>query len=1467
MSESLIAHFETKRNLAHKRLEDAVICARKCLKDSIVLPRFETWCSRLDIIIEAFNEGHTNLISELKKSKATEETINNESSYQEQADDMYFEVLEAKRKLLPEEKSLPKLTSSHSETKSNSKLPAIKLPSFSGNLKDFPGYLDLFNTLVHNRTDLSNVEKFQYLQSSLSGEPVNIIRAYPISEANYLSAYSALVNRYDNKRYLAFMCWEQINNLKPMNSGSVTQMRNLLDTFKENLAMLNGLGLPTSNWDFVLFHSLLTKIDKSSREAFELSCKGDVFPRYEQLKSFVEDRCSALERSNLSNNSTLNISNLNKNQVHSQPKSYQPKPPTMLLAQSAGSSCVLCKSNHALYACPNFISKSPQDRIKVVKQNKLCFNCLRSNHTYEKCVSTHTCKICNMRHNSLLHISSNKQNNNSFLRSPLGSGSSFVMLATAEVEVKDCRGSYQRVRVLLDPGSQSQIITNSCVKRLGLSQYKSNIPMSGIGEIPTQSNSKVFLEIRPIGKSEPTFTTEALTLNKICGNMPSHHVNQHQFQHVVNLKLADEQYHHSRPVDLLIGGEIFPHILLPGKIDGGNNAPTAINTVFGFVLMGKTSSSSSCDSSPVPLSINHMSLDANLDIAVQKFWEIDNIESSSKSNLSEEDVRCEEIYQSTHKRDADGRYTVQLPFRDQEPRFKGSYHVALRRFNQLEKRLLQNPTFHQEYAAHIMEYLSTGQMEEVPQAECQSPSAYYIPHHAVVKLDRKLRVVYDASAKDQNGVSLNDNLLTGCKLQADISIIILRFRLHAIVFTADVRQMYRQIIITKNHQDYQRILFRSSPEQPIQEYRLQRVTFGVSSAPFLAIRTMQQLADDEDTSYPLAAEVLRHDLYVDDVVTGAHNITQAVEIKQQLVDIMASAGFELRKWSSNHAAVLQDIPDHHKAVPDVTFDSDSNFVKVLGLAWNSQEDIFNYQVNQTSRDCTKRSMLSELARIYDPIGLLTPLTFLAKHLIQRLWLLGTSWDEPVPDDINHIWTKYTQQLAHLSQLQIPRRITRDNAVSYQLHGFCDASEAGYAAVVYLRSSDSQGHHHVAIMIAKSRVAPTKRRTLPRLELCGASLLADLMKFVVDQISNIINIDSIHAWSDSMIVLAWIKSKSSCYKAFVGNRISNIQRKLPNATWKHVPGKQNPADSASRGLSPDELINNHLWWTGPQWLAQDQHQWPDEPVTASTTTLESDEQISCEKRSNVLTVTTTGDSSCDNIFDQLINKFSSLRKIQRILAYCYRAQSQLSNIMKEACETERIAFVFNPAGAPHQGGLWEAGVKAVKTHLFRVIGNQTLTYEELNTLLAQVESILNSRPLCPLSSDPNDLSVLTPGHFLTLAPLTTVPTPDYTNVKINRLTRWQLLQRMHQDFWNRWHTEYLTTLSQRLKWTKPTREVKIGQMVIIKDESTHPLKWRFGRIANLFYGRDGIPRSASIQTVQGVLSRPLVKLCPIPEGWE
>lgn len=194
----------------------------------------------------------------------------------------------------------------------------------------------------------------------------------------------------------------------------------------------------------------------------------------------------------------------------------------------------------------------------------------------------------------------------------------------------------------------------------------------------------------------------------------------------------------------------------------------------------------------------------------------------------------------------------------------------------------------------------------------------------------------------------------------------------------------------------------------------------------------------------------------------------------------------------------------------------------------------------------------------------------------------------------------------------------------------------------------------------------------------------------------------------------------------------------------------------------------------------------------------------------------------------------------------------------------MKWSFNPPSAPHFGGLWETGVKSVKSHFSRVIGHQTLTYEEFYTVLVQIESILNSRPLCSLSSDPNDLSALTPGHFINLSPVSALPEPDITNIKISRLNRWQLLQQMHQHFWNRWHREYLHTLQQRQKWLKdPQTTVNEGTLVVIKNELAPPLKWRLARIIKLHPGTDGVARVATVRTANGVFQRPLVKLCPLP----
>lgn len=176
---------------------------------------------------------------------------------------------------------------------------------------------------------------------------------------------------------------------------------------------------------------------------------------------------------------------------------------------------------------------------------------------------------------------------------------------------------------------------------------------------------------------------------------------------------------------------------------------------------------------------------------------------------------------------------------------------------------------------------------------------------------------------------------------------------------------------------------------------------------------------------------------------------------------------------------------------------------------------------------------------------------------------------------------------------------------------------------------------------------------------------------------------------------------------------------------------------------------------------------------------------------------------------------------------------------------------------------DCGIKSVKSHLIRIIGEQILTYEEFYTVLVQVEAILNSRPLCQLSSDPNDLSVLTPGHFLSLEPLTAIPDPDLTHLNLNHLKRWQLLQRFHQDFWKRWHNEYLHTLQQRNKWNNPEKIIEPGTLVLIKNDLLPPLQWRIGRIEKIHPGSDGISRVATLKTTQGSLQRPLIKLCPLP----
>ncbi|XP_037298313.1 uncharacterized protein LOC119190452 [Manduca sexta] len=366
--------------------------------------------------------------------------------------------------------------------------------------------------------------------------------------------------------------------------------------------------------------------------------------------------------------------------------------------------------------------------------------------------------------------------------------------------------------------------------------------------------------------------------------MPSIRLDKSSWHHIKALQLADPNCHKPGPVDLLIGAECFASLLLPGSIKGDSNQPSALNSVFGWLLVGNVGY---VEPEAYSFFVHEV---PQLHDELKKLWQLEEFNVFPSKPLTVEDERCEQIFKDLQVRDPAGRYIVSLPFRNEEHEttFPGSRDTALRCFHSIEKRLLKNMELYEKYCDFMKEYLDQGHMSLVPTEEL-SIGKYFIPHHFVLRTESSttpLRVVFNASAKDARGLSLNDVLLVGPKLQMNIVEILLKFRVHAVVFTADMKQMYRQILIRASDRDYQRIFWRSNVDQPVQEYRLNTVTYGVSSAPFLACRTVKQLIHDEGGDFPLTSQVLGSDVYVDDIITGFSNVRMAQNAKTQIIELL-----------------------------------------------------------------------------------------------------------------------------------------------------------------------------------------------------------------------------------------------------------------------------------------------------------------------------------------------------------------------------------------------------------------------------------------------------------------------------------------------------------------------------------------------------------------------------------------------------
>nr|XP_044249363.1 uncharacterized protein LOC123002800 [Drosophila takahashii] len=517
---------------------------------------------------------------------------------------------------------------------------------------------------------------------------------------------------------------------------------------------------------------------------------------------------------------------------------------------------------------------------------------------------------------------------------------------------------------------------------------------------------------------------------------------------------------------------------------------------------------------------------------------------------------------------------------------------------------------------------------------------YFIPHQCVLQpqsTSTKLRVVFVASSRTSTQVVLNDILMVGPTIQEELYSTLLRFRLHKFALAADVKKMYRQVMVDEADRNFQLIVWRRDPSESLKIFKLNTVTYGTSPVPYLSIRCLMRLGEIAQDSCPKAAKVIQNDFYVDDLLTGARSVEDLLSLRDEVSQVLQEANLN---WQSGFLTA-QSYAHLKASVMPLTADSD--VTKALGVVWLPGNDYFQFRLDDSFLDlrATKRNILSVTARLFDPLGLLCPLVTRAKMLSQELWLRKLDWDESLPMQLQTSWEAFKGTLLQLPKIKVSRFVHTDAKVpAWDIHGFADASMRAYGACITVRTSTAEGLK-VSLLTAKSKVAPLKTKTLPRLELCAAHLLADLY----NRVRPLLNfpITKVFLWTDSEFTLHSIKTHPSSLSVLVPNRVAEIQEWSEKAIWRHVPTKVNPADIVSRGCDVEELTAS-IWFAGPSFLLDAEKDWPVNrhfEVPADV--------VSMELRKSALALVVIPEPNC---VLQKIESFSSHIRLLRVFVWVY-----------------------------------------------------------------------------------------------------------------------------------------------------------------------------------------------------------------------
>ncbi|XP_023666073.2 uncharacterized protein [Paramormyrops kingsleyae] len=877
-----------------------------------------------------------------------------------------------------------------------------------------------------------------------------------------------------------------------------------------------------------------------------------------------------------------------------------------------------CNNQHFLDQCANFKQLSRDQRITWVKSNNRCWRCGRQ-HLAAQCKLKLQCKICRGKHLESLHVvndrtaAERKDANPTSSKGPdqptdilyldRRAGCNQVLLKISKVLLRSGDHSLETYAIL-DDGSERTILLPEATRHLKLDGQPESLTVRTIRhDERTLQGSSVTFTISPVNHPAKTFTVDkAFTAAQLGLADHTYPVDglKRKFKHLKSLPL--EPFYNAKPL-LLIGSD-HPHLITPIKPVrlGPPGGPAAVKTRLGWTLQGPVSRIQ-CNNSQQCLFLSTCSPMSELYSQVEKLWQLDTLPYQNEKLVtqSRRDQEAIELLEAkTQRVEVDGvrRYATPLLRVASMPILRAPPQAVLPHLRAIEKRLMRDQVKAQAYSTEIRKLEESGYIRKIsPELEATSTQSWFIPHHLVTH-NGKNRVVFNCSF-DYENQNINKLLLPGPNLGPSILGVLLRFREHSTAISSDIKGMFHQVRLLPEDRPFTRFLWRDlkRDSQP-DVYEWQVLPFGTTCSPCCAIYALlRHVRDHSYEGEDVRCSVEAH-FYVDNWLQSFPSAAQAKRMVDKTRALLTQGGLELRQWASNQLEVINHLP---RALRSESSEQWLNHGEVeqqehaLGLSWMCQTDTIRYRSRPLrSSPTTMRSIYRVLASQYDPLGFLIPYTTRAKIIVQQLWDKERGWDDPLlPKNLLNAWQAWEGELCHIDSICLPRCYVSpemDHADTWRMvHIFCDASERAYGSVAYLRTEDTQGRVEVAFLTARSRVAPKRQLSMPRLELCAALTGAQLAKLLQRELTEAVH--RVTMWTDSTTVLSWIRSDSCHFKVFVGTRIAEIQELTDLQAWRYVPSAENPADDLTRGKTLQEIAGKSRWACSPSFLALPPEQWP------------------------------------------------------------------------------------------------------------------------------------------------------------------------------------------------------------------------------------------------------------------------------------